>query len=259
VSPRVVTAQTAHSAAPDGPRSSQLAVALAPMPNDLAPTAARRTRIGLLLAVAAGYCDSISFVALFGVFVSHMSGTSTRLAVEAGQGHWGALTPFAVVLVCFVAGAAGATLCLGPDGRDAARLLLGVEAALLIAAGLVGMAFTERGDLTSGGTARLVVGALTTFAMGAQSSGLRAATGITVNTTYVSGMLTRAGEHVAGLVRGRPGSLRSFGVHFGVWAAFVGGGVLGTVAVTRFGIGAVAAAAAILGVVATQVPRRQVP
>ena len=44
--------------------------------------------LALSLAVLAGYVDSLGFLQLGGVFVSFMSGNSTRLAVSLAEGRW---------------------------------------------------------------------------------------------------------------------------------------------------------------------------
>ncbi|HBV13129.1 MAG TPA: DUF1275 domain-containing protein, partial [Brevundimonas sp.] len=61
--------------------------------------------LALLLAALAGYVDSLGFLHLGGVFVSFMSGNSTRLAVSLAEGRWQAAGAVAGVLALFVLGA----------------------------------------------------------------------------------------------------------------------------------------------------------
>ena len=207
-------------------------------------------RTGLFLAVVAGYTDAACFVALLGVFVSHMSGTSTRLAVEVGRGHWFRALPFVVVVLAFFAGSVASSLYLGARPRRALQGLLAVEALLLAVVAAAGVAAAGAGDLGGDTVVRLALGGPGAFAMGIQAAAVRRATGITVNTTYVSGMLTHAGERAAAWLRGDPEARRAFAVHGGVWAGFVAGGAAGAFAVTRWGIGVLGAAAAALAALA---------
>ncbi len=200
-------------------------------------------RTGLFLAVVAGYTDAACFVALLGVFVSHMSGTSTRLAVEVGRGHWFRALPFVVVVLAFFAGSVASSLYLGARPRRALQGLLAVVVA-------AGAGAAGAGDLGGDTVVRLALGGPGAFAMGIQAAAVRRATGITVNTTYVSGMLTHAGERAAAWLRGDPEARRAFAVHGGVWAGFVAGGAAGAFAVTRWGIGVLGAAAAALAALA---------
>ncbi|HAL05769.1 MAG TPA: hypothetical protein DCP26_00205, partial [Brevundimonas sp.] len=57
--------------------------------------------LALLLAALAGYVDSLGFLHLGGVFVSFMSGNSTRLAVSLAEGRWQAAGAVAGVLALF--------------------------------------------------------------------------------------------------------------------------------------------------------------
>lgn len=206
--------------------------------------------MGVLLAIVAGYTDAVCFVALLGVFVSHMSGTSTRLAVEVGRGHWFRALPFAVVVVAFFAGCVASSWHLGAGPTRALRGLLCAEAALLLVVGAVGAVTADAGEVSRDTAVRLTLGGMGALAMGMQASAVRRATGITVNTTYVSGMLAHAGEQAAAWLRKESGALRSLALHGGVWAAFVGGGAVGAFAVTRWGIGVLVAAAVALGTLA---------
>src|SRR5262245_38196915 len=98
------------------------------------------SRQNILLACAlsalAGYVDGIGFLHLSGLFVSFMSGNSTRMAVSLADGHWSAALEALGLIVLFVAGAAvGSLIVVSRFVQRQAGLLL-VEALLLAGAGL---------------------------------------------------------------------------------------------------------------------------
>src|SRR5712672_1621821 len=72
------------------------------------------SRRNIVLACAlsglAGYVDGIGFLHLGGLFVSFMSGNSTRMGVSLAEGHWlGAIEALGLVAL-FVIGAAAGSL-----------------------------------------------------------------------------------------------------------------------------------------------------
>ncbi len=185
-----------------------------------------------VLALAAGGVDAIGFLLLFGIFTAHLSGDTTRLAVDLGRGDLGsdALARI-VVLVTFVAGlVVGVAVVAVQDGRDdrGERVLEG-EIALLTAVMVV--ASIARDDGALGRTALLfylLVAALA-LAMGLQNGFLRRAAGTGVHTTFVTGMLTAMAEDTVVAWRD-PHDLdarRRIRIHGGIWVAYLVGGVVG--------------------------------
>ena len=80
--------------------------------------------LALSLAVLAGYVDSLGFLHLGGVFVSFMSGNSTRLAASLAEGQWTAALGLAGILILFVMGSfCGALIARGQEGRSRSRVL----------------------------------------------------------------------------------------------------------------------------------------
>lgn len=73
--------------------------------------------LALLLAGLAGYVDSLGFLQLGGVFVSFMSGNSTRLAASLASGHWLAVGHLAAILAVFVLGSFLGALIAGVRAR----------------------------------------------------------------------------------------------------------------------------------------------
>src|SRR5207253_3805954 len=96
----------------------------------------RNILLASMLSALAGYVDGIGFLHLGGLFVSFMSGNSTRMGVSLADGQWSGALDALGLIVLFVAGAAiGSLIVLGRSAHRQAVLLL-VEALLLAAAGL---------------------------------------------------------------------------------------------------------------------------
>jgi len=61
-----------------------------------------QTWIPVLLALAAGCVDAVSFVVLHHVFTANMTGNDTLLGIAAGQGAGKAFVPLVVAVIAFV-------------------------------------------------------------------------------------------------------------------------------------------------------------
>src|SRR6202045_3544217 len=96
----------------------------------------RNVLLACALSALAGYVDAIGFLQLGGLFVSFMSGNSTRLGVSLAQAKWSGAGRALGLIGLFVAGATAGVRFL--PGRGAVRqpLLLLVEALLLAASAL---------------------------------------------------------------------------------------------------------------------------
>jgi uncharacterized membrane protein YoaK (UPF0700 family) len=157
-----------------------------------------------LLAFAAGGVNAGALLACQR-FVSHVTGTVSRIGVDAGQM---LALDYALVLVTFIAGAGCAIVLarkLGDATRPAYWAPLIIVAAVLVAVALAGSAgwFGTFGSTveTSGDFAMLAVLA---FAMGMQNSAVAASTGLAVRTTHMTGPATDLGAAFAMLLTGDP-------------------------------------------------------
>ena len=90
------------------------------------------------LSAIAGYVDGIGFIHLGGLFVSFMSGNSTRLGVSAAAADWSTAVEATGLIVLFVVGAAAGSLIVLGRGIQRQAMLLLVEAVLLVIAALCG-------------------------------------------------------------------------------------------------------------------------
>lgn len=173
------------------------------------------------IALLAGYVDAVGFVGYGAIFVSFMSGNSTRLGADIALLDAVAAMKLLGVITSFVAGVAAASL-LASRRRSAALV-----AACLALAAIVGLAPDVPANATSPGAALAAMA----FAMGAANALMAEAP---VGLTYMTGTLVRLGQALAQVVRsGRATPVGAFLVH---WSALVLGAGLGAFAFARLGI-----------------------
>ena len=191
----------------------------------------RNIALACALSALAGYVDSIGYLHLGGLFVSFMSGNSTRMGVSLADGNWSAAAEALGLIALFVLGAAcGSLIVLGRGQQSQSRLLL-IEALLLAAAAL----------LYAFGFERLAIAAIV-LAMGLENAVFQIEGGSGLGLTYVTGALVKVGQLIAAALTG--------GAPFGwlpnllLWAALVAGGVFGALAYHRINLAAIWFAAA---------------
>src|ERR1700692_4042518 len=87
----------------------------------------------VLLSVLAGYVDSCTFLALFGLFVAQVTGSFVLAGVQLVQSERGALVKLLAIPAFFLAGVAATLLMrkVGGRGGPALALALALETALL--------------------------------------------------------------------------------------------------------------------------------
>src|SRR5690348_15484453 len=86
-----------------------------------------------LLSLLAGYVDSCTFLALFGLFVAQVTGSFVLAGVQLVHSERGALIKLLAIPAFFLAGVAATLVVRRIGGRrgPALALALGLEAALL--------------------------------------------------------------------------------------------------------------------------------
>ena len=193
--------------------------------------------LAVLLAALAGYEDSIGFLQLGGLFVSFMSGNTTRMAAGLAQGDWRLAGTAGLILLLFVAGAMlGALVASGARPHTRARVLA-VEAALLLAAAL------------AAGLGRPVV-AVTCMvvAMGLENAVFLRNGQAGVGLTYMTGALVRIGHTLAAAMRGA--ALRDVIPPLMLWGGLTSGAILGALSFNVGGLVALYPAAGLAAVLA---------
>lgn len=200
--------------------------------------------LALLLAALAGYVDSLGFLHLGGVFVSFMSGNTTRMAVNLAEGRWAAAAEVAAILGLFVLGAMiGALVASGQGARSRSRVLA-LEALLLAGAAAAAGA----------GLAPAAVG-LMVLAMAVENSVFLRDGEVGVSLTYMTGTLVKTGHALAAALRG--GDPFAFRPYLALWAGLAGGALLGAAAYHGVGLVALwpAAGGALILSVVTRISR----
>lgn len=197
--------------------------------------------IAAALAALAGYVDAVGFIGSGGLFLSFMSGNSTRLGVglaEAAQvaGLAGSL------LAAFVAGVTLATLLgrLRPHNRRRSQLLM-VAALLAGGSGLAGAGQLWPGLL------------LAAAAMGAENTVFEAGGDVKISLTFMTGNLVKVGQRIAMALTGGP--VLAFAPWLLLWLAMIGGAVAGALAWPLLGMANLGIAAVIAGGLALLIDR----
>lgn len=217
--------------------------------------------LAIVLALVGGIVDAVSFLTLAHLFTAHMSGNSAALGAYFGQGDWKdglhRLTPIPFFVIGVGLGAAVIELATRRGIRPSLSVALGLEGLLLAAFRFYGEAYFHAGTFGPryAWEYDLLV-ALLAIPMGIQASALQRVGGISVHTTYITGMLTnlakegvaylfwrvdrRRGGNVSaaqGIVPSQPSLFRALLVG-GTWLAFIAGAVLGGFAVHRLNLNA---------------------
>lgn len=197
--------------------------------------------LAVQLAALAGFVDSIGFLQLGGLFVSFMSGNSTRLAASLSMGDWTLALSALGLLVGFVLGSFMGALVAGREGNPARTRVLALEAALLL-----GAAVTASLHAPVAVPALLMV-----LAMGVENAVFLRNGEVGVGLTYMTGALVKLGHGLAAAARG--GDPRGFLPHLGLWSGLTMGAILGAGAFQFLGAGALFIAAGVAALFAIQV------
>jgi len=177
----------------------------------------RNVVLACALSALAGYVDAIGFLHLGGLFVSFMSGNSTRMGVSLAEGQWLSAAEALGLIALFVIGAAAGSLIVLGRGANRQPWLLLVEALLLAAAALC-YAF---------GLSNVAVAAIV-LAMGTENAVFQIDGGAGLGLTYVTGALVKVGQLVAAAMTG--GARWDWAPNLLLWAAMVAGSLCGALA-----------------------------
>jgi uncharacterized membrane protein YoaK (UPF0700 family) len=213
--------------------------------------------VALLLALVGGYVDGVGYVLLAKLFTAHMSGNSIAMAVHAAEGNWHEAFhrafPIPLFFLGVILGAALSEMLVRRGVRSSFAASLGLEALLLTLFMVYGKSMLHGGvfDPATGPLFYLLT-ALPALAIGLQNATLRRVGSSGVRTTYITGMLTNAGEEFVVYLywlraRLRPGrrwlllrltsrqsSFQRMLLHLGLWFCYVGGALGGVVCKQRW-------------------------
>jgi uncharacterized membrane protein YoaK (UPF0700 family) len=204
-------------------------------------TSRRNLALACALSALAGYVDGIGFIYLGGLFVSFMSGNSTRMGVSLAEGHWHDAAQALGLIALFVTGAALGSLIVLGRGTDRQPWILLAEAALLALAAVCDVL-----GFPPGAIAAIVL------AMGLENAVFQIGGGAGLGLTYVTGALVKVGQLIGAALKG--GARWAWVPNLLLWAALVAGAVCGALAYGTFGLSAIwlaAGAALVLSAVLT--------
>jgi len=177
----------------------------------------RNILLACALSALAGYVDGIGFLHLGGLFVSFMSGNSTRMGVSLAEGHWGNAAEALGLIALFVIGAAAGSLIVLGHGVHRQPWVLLAEALLLAVSALC---YTF--GLPNAAVAAIVL------AMGLENAVFQIHGGGGLGLTYVTGALVKVGQHMAAALTG--GARWGWAPNLLLWAALVAGSLCGALA-----------------------------
>ncbi len=174
----------------------------------------RQYTLAIGLASLAGFVDSIGFLKLDGLFVSFMSGNSTRMAAGVAVGTHGSLIA-AVLIATFVVGVVTGALLGEWSARWRKQAVLGLVTFLLVLASIL-----VRESAAVGAPILCM-----TSAMGAANNVFQRDGKVSIGVTYMTGTLVKFGQLLAATMTGGAplGWLPSLLLWIGLVAGAVGG------------------------------------
>jgi uncharacterized membrane protein YoaK (UPF0700 family) len=192
----------------------------------------RNLTLACALSTLAGYVDGIGFLHLGGMFVSFMSGNSTRLGVDLAIGDWPKAAEAASLIALFVVGAAtGSLIVSSRKVRSSGQGWVLFSEALLLAA--AALCYTL-------GFSSLAIAAMV-LAMGQENAVFQFQGG--GGLTYVTGALVKVGQLIAAALTGGP--RWAWLPNLLQWAGLVAGAVCGALAYRWINLAALWFAAAV--------------
>jgi uncharacterized membrane protein YoaK (UPF0700 family) len=201
------------------------------------PTNIRATDawLSFSLAVVGGYGDAASFI-LAQTFTGHVTGNLVLGAIAVAAHDWRATLGPLSAIVTFLLGVFLSALIVRPlkswPSWPLLPIVMGIEVILIAAASLV---------LASGVTHGIEIFVIfVSLSFGLQNGAFRRAGGISVHTTYLTGMITvliaAEAEKYTSEAAPAPGKAPDpqIAVLCGIWIAFVVGAGMGAAMVLRF-------------------------
>jgi uncharacterized membrane protein YoaK (UPF0700 family) len=202
------------------------------------------TWLSVGLAFVGGYGDAASFI-LAKTFTGHVTGNLVLGAIAVAARDWRAMLGSLSAIVAFLTGVLLSTLLVRPlkawPSWPLLPAIMGIEVILMVAASLA---------LVSGVTARVeMFVTFVSLALGLQNGAVRHVDGISVHTTYLTGMISdlvssEAGKYASEVA---PPPARTpdpkTDLLWGIWIAFVlGAGIGATIVFHLEGLGVLGAA-----------------
>jgi len=198
------------------------------------PTSLRPFLFATFATLIAGFVDAVGYAHLGGLFLSFMSGNSTRIGIQLATDEWHLVGLTGTVIGCFLAGAFLGTLLADAVGDWKLVAILGAEVALFalaVALSLGGAGFVDLMPVA--------------VAMGMQNSVHQVIAGADIGKSFVTGALFGLGQSLARMLSGRS-SAKEAAAYASSWASFVLGALIGTLLLAAAGLSAAVAGGAVL-------------
>jgi uncharacterized membrane protein YoaK (UPF0700 family) len=202
--------------------------------------------LSLAVAYAAAYVDAAGFLLFSGVYLSFMSGNSTRAAVLLGKGAWSDLVPVICVFPAFVLGAAIGTVMMNTLGRYRQAV------ALLTAGAVLGIIAVQEARLIRSQEFPLGSLLLLTAVMGLLNPTVQRVDKVSVGLTYITGALAKLGNAIGSKTVSRRNTAssqdqtESIIILTSVWLSFLIGATCGGIAAAHYGLHCIIVPAALL-------------
>jgi uncharacterized membrane protein YoaK (UPF0700 family) len=216
------------------------------------PTNVRLTDMGLSfgLAFIGGYGDAAGFV-LAKAFTGHVTGNLVLGAIAVAAQDWRAMLGHLSAMVTFLLGVVLSVLIARPlkvwPSWPLLPTIMGIEVILLVGAALA---------LASGMAPRVEIFVIfVSLALGLQNGAFRRAGGVSVHTTYLTGMITglistKAEKYTSGLAAPVGAPDPKIGLLCRIWIAFVLGAGIGAAMAFHFkGFGILGAAVLLIALI----------
>lgn len=176
------------------------------------------------LAALAGYIDALGFLSLGGVFVSFMSGNSTRFAVGVTDNiNWKIGLMPVVTIVLFVVG----VMC-GRIIRHFRKTLPSTSILVFMSCALAAAGFLYEFHTNA------VAISLMVLAMGAANNVFVKEGEVSIGVTYMTGTLVRLGQRLAGKLLGEKEN--NWVPYLLLWMGLIGGAILGSLSYQYYGL-----------------------
>ena len=215
------------------------------------------------LAAVAGCLDALSLARLTGTFVAFQSGNTVLGGLEVGRGNWAQAWPPLVAVGTYVVGSALTPFVIDSSGdvRRARRRLFAWATILLAVDALIVLVGFGTGTERPEGVGRYAGIVAATLAMAMQTAIVRSVDGVSVSSTFSSGMLVRFGQALGEVVHPttRTGELRVVRILGLVNASFLGGSIIGGVLIVAIDNLAILVPVLALPVIAIVMDRSEPP
>jgi uncharacterized membrane protein YoaK (UPF0700 family) len=191
--------------------------------------------IAIILSLVAGYVDGYGLLIL-GTYVSFMSGNTTFAGLKVGQGQFDAGLHSAIAIASFITGSFLGNLMTQSRLRHSHRMIFGLIAVIL--ATVVGL---DRRDVWNVPSQIAIL----SLAMGMMNPALSKVGAESVSLTFMSGVLSRIGGHLASAAGRKPlpdrqcprdSHLSRARIDASIWAGFLVGASLSGIAISHYRI-----------------------